>query len=80
MRDLLEVKPKRIDAKTFTGYANIYMVTVALQHLTKGMGLRTATFYLLLHNDLLKVHGRKEISRIDFRVVAKYLRNIYSVM
>jgi len=62
-------------------YGDRYLNYVILQHLAKGIGLRTATFYLLLcADDLDKVKGRKEISRIDFRVVTKYMRTVYSVM
>jgi hypothetical protein len=65
----------------FEEYGDKYVISVLMQHLTKGVGLRTATFYLLLRpGDLDKVHGRREISRVDFRVVAKYLRTIYCVM
>lgn len=63
------------------GDGDRYVVDAILKHVNKGVKLHVATFYILLYpEDLSKVRGRKEISRIDFRVVAKYLRTIYSVM
>lgn len=62
-------------------YFDSYLGNEILKHVHKGCGMLEATFRVMGHeDDLPKVRGRKNIHRADFRVVAKYLRTIYSVM
>ena len=59
-----------------------YVETEIMRHVAKGRAMRSVVYWIMLGNeeDLPKIKSRQSIHRADFRVVAKYLRTIYSVM
>jgi len=63
-------------------YAFKHLETEILRHVAKGRAMRSVVYWIMLGNeeDLPKIRSRQSIHRADFKVVAKYLRTVYSVM
>lgn len=54
-----------------------------LRYVSRGVHTREALFYIFQRpepREIEKIAGRHSLYRADFRIVAKYLRTIYSVM